>query len=171
MGRRVDIKPLPSLERLNELFTYDSVTGDLRWKAVPASFKRAKVGDVAGTVGPSHGYRVVGIERAYYYAHRIIWKIVTGEDPVDQVDHIDGDRLNNRFANFRESTNGQNRWNTKIAKNNRSGVKGVCWDSSRRVWVASIDRARIGRFKVKQDAINARLNAAAEMHGEFMRIA
>lgn len=170
MGRRSDIKPLPSLDRLNELFTYDPASGELRWKSVPSQFKRAKVGDLVGTVG-ARGYLVVGIDRVYYLVHRIIWKMVTGQEPFDQIDHEDRNRLNNRWDNLREATNGQNRWNTSLAKNNTSGVKGVCWDAKRQVWNASINKTRIGRFKSKDAAIAARLKAAEELHGQFMRVA
>lgn len=41
MGRRSDIKPLPPLERLNELFTYEPLTGEIRWKSIPPKFQRA----------------------------------------------------------------------------------------------------------------------------------
>lgn len=169
MGRS-DIKPLPSLDRLNELFVYDAASGDLRWKTIPQHFKRAKVGDLVGAIG-AKGYRVVGIARVYYLVHRIIWKMVTGTDPVDQIDHIDGDRLNNRWANLRAATNGQNRWNAKLSKNNSSGTKGVSWDANRRVWAVAVNGKRIGRFKDKQDAINVRMECAAKAHGEFLRVA
>lgn len=173
MGRRAAIKSLPSLERLNDLFVYDAATGDLRWKSIPNHFNRAKIGDLAGTVGAS-GYRVVGIERVYYYVHRIIWKIVTGSDPVDQIDHIDRDRLNNMWENLRIASNGQNRWNTKLAKNNSSGHKGVSYEHGRS-WIAYISagdgQKRLGRFKSKEEAVAARLSAAEVLHGEYMRIA
>lgn len=174
MGKRVDIKPLPALEHLNELFVYEPLTGNLRWKTIPANFHRAKVGDLVGTIGQK-GYRVVGIDRVYYLAHRIIWKMVTGADPVDQIDHEDTNRLNNRWLNLRPATNGPNRWNTGLQKNNRRGVKGVCWDKTHNSWSAYIaagsGHKRIGRFKIKADAIAARLKAAEELHGQFMRVA
>lgn len=174
MGKRGDIKRLPSKERLRELFAYDPATGDLRWKSIPANFNRAKVGDLVGTIG-AKGYRVVGIDRVYYLAHRIIWKMVTGEDPTDQIDHEDTGRLNNRWINLRETTNGPNVCNSKLRKDNTSGVKGVCWDKSHNSWAAYIaagnGHKRIGRFKIKEDAIAARLKAAEELHGQFMRVA
>lgn len=174
MGKRSDIKPLPSVERLNELFAYNPETGDLIWKMIPANFRRARVGDLVGTVGEK-GYRVVGIDRVYYLAHRIIWKIMTGSDPLDQIDHRDTNRLNNRWRNLRPADNGKNRQNTQLAKNNSSGVKGVCWEESHQAWKAYISagnrQRRLGRFKNKEDAISARLKAAEEMHGQFMRVA
>lgn len=172
MGKRDDIKTLPSIERLNELFVYEPLTGDLRWKSIPENFKRAKVGDIAGTIG-AKGYRIVGVDRVYYYAHRIIWKMVTGEDPRDQIDHKDGDRLNNRWSNYRAASNGENRWNTKLAKNNSSGVKGVTQKGGG--WIAYISagsgQQRLGYFRNKADAIAARLKAAEELHGQFLRVA
>jgi hypothetical protein len=174
MGRRVDIKPLPSLERLNEIFVYDPESGDLRWRSIPKNFRRAKVGDLVGAVG-AKGYRVVGIDRDYYYVHRIIWKMVTGQEPADLIDHEDINRLNNRWANLREATNGPNICNSRLRKDNSSGVKGVCWDKSHNAWVAYIaagkGHKRLGRFKIKDDAIAARLKAAEELHGQFMRVA
>ena len=155
---------------MNQLFTYSPLTGELRWRCIPANFRRAKIGDLAGTIGRK-GYLVVGIDRVYYLVHRIIWKIMTGADPVDQIDHEDTNRLNNRWSNLREADNGKNRFNTKIAKNNTSGIKGVCWDKSHQAWAATINRKRIGRFKDKQDAIAARFKAAEELHGQFMRVA
>lgn len=170
MGKRSDIKPLPSLERLNELFVYEPVTGVIRWKSIPPNFKRAKVGDLVGTVG-AKGYLIVGVDRVQYLAHRIIWKMMTGEEPTDQIDHEDTDRLNNRWRNLREATNGPNICNSRLRKDNMSGVKGVCWDRSHNSWAATINSKRIGRFKDKSDAIAARLKAAEELHGQFMRVA
>ncbi len=174
MGRRIDIKPLPPIERLNELFTYDQLTGDIRWKSVPPKFQRAKVGDLVGTVG-AKGYLIVGVDRVQYLAHRIIWKMVKGADPVDQVDHEDTNRLNNRWLNLREAANGPNLYNSRLRSDNKSGFKGVCWDKSHNAWAAYIaagdGHKRIGRFKLKADAISARLKAAEELHGQFMRVA
>lgn len=142
----------------------------MRWKSIPKNFRRAKVGDAAGTVGDK-GYRIVGIDGDYYLAHRIIWKMVSGSDPLDQVDHEDTDRLNNRWANLRAASNGPNIQNSRLRKDNRSGNKGVFWDAAREVWTATINTQRLGRFKFKQDAINARVSAAAKLHGSFMRLA
>lgn len=169
---RAPIKTLPSAEELRALLSYDEQTGDLRWKRVRARAHRIKVGEVAGSM-TDRGYLAVGIRRRQYLAHRVIWKMVTGSDPVDQIDHVDGNRTNNRLANLRPATNGQNRYNTKLAKNNKSGVKGVSWDRGR-AWVSYITaggpQIRLGRFKNKNDAILARCSAEAQMHGEFARI-
>ena len=70
-------KPLPSAQRLNELFVYSPETGKLTYKVKRGRFQ---VGTLAGTV-LKNGYRQVVIDRSNYYASRLIWKLQTGEDP------------------------------------------------------------------------------------------
>jgi hypothetical protein len=174
MGMRPPIIVLPTVKELTRLFAYDPETGRLTWLALPDACRRIKVGDEAGSVSRG-GYRIVIIGRRSFKVHRIVWKMMTGYDPTDQIDHADGDRANNRWSNLREATNGQNRHNTKLARNNRSGVKGVCWDGRRNVWVAYIGsgkkQTRLGRFKSFDEAVEVRQRAAAETHGEFARAA
>lgn len=180
MGRRSDIKPLPSLERLQELLSYDEDSGLLTWKMLPAT-SRSSIshnnkcgGKIAGTVC-ARGYIMIGIGKVYYLAHRIIWKMMTGFDPLDIIDHEDTDRSNNRWSNLREAANGQNIQNSKIRKDNTSGVKGVHWDSCRRKWraVITVNGApiKLGRFDDFEEAKNAMLSARARLHGEFSRTA
>lgn len=180
MGRRSDIKPLPSLERLNALLSYDEFTGVLTWKMQPETsrsaigFNNKCGGKVAGTVG-AKGYLVVGIGKKYYLAHRVIWKMMTGADPLDIVDHEDTVRLNNRWSNLREAANGPNIQNSRIRKDNKSGVKGVHWESSHNAWRASIGlngkQIKLGRFKSFEAACSARRLASEKMHGQFARLA
>jgi hypothetical protein len=174
--RRSDIKALPSLEVLRHLFAYNPETGVLIWRVRPTEqAKRIKMGMPAGTVGKRHGYLMVGIGRSYYLAHRIIWKLQTGEEPADQIDHKDTDRLNNTWDNLRPADNGQNRCNTGIAKNNRSGVKGVCWEPGHKAWKAYVNidgkQVRLGRFASLEDAADARARAAQRAYGDFLRVA
>lgn len=164
---RSDIKPLPSLERLRQLFAYDSDNGELRWKSIPKNFRRAKVGDLVGTINRT-GYLVVGIDRRYYYVHRIIWKLVTGDDPIDQIDHRDGNRLNNRLANFRPVSNRANIWNSKLRVDNQSGYKGVHYKRGR--WRAVLTgRGHLGCFTTKEQAAQVWREAAEKQRGEFFR--
>lgn len=180
MGRRADIKPLPSLEELQRLLSYDETTGILTWKTQPATsrsnicFNNKCAGKIAGTVGKA-GYLVVGIGKVYYLAHRLIWKMMTGEDPADQVDHEDTDRLNNRWRNLRGTSNGPNIQNSRIRKDNKSGIKGVHWDAHHKAWRAVITAnktsVRLGRFKRLEDAEAAVLAARMKLHGDFARAA
>jgi hypothetical protein len=180
MGRRSDIKSLPSLARLNEILSYDEKSGLLTWKMQPETsrsnigFNNKCGGKAAGTVGAS-GYIVIGIGKVYYLAHRVIWKMMTGNDPIDQIDHEDTNRTNNRWLNLRETTNGPNIHNSRIRKDNKSGIKGVFWDPYHRSWVAAIGingkQIRLGRFKEINDASEARRIASEKMHGQFARVA
>jgi len=178
MGRRSDIKDMPSIDILKSLLDYDEASGVLHWKTKPATsrgnigFNNKCGGKVAGTIGRS-GYLVVGISKKYYLAHRIIWKWVTGADPVDQVDHIDGNKLNNRWSNFRETSNGPNIQNSKIRKDNTSGIKGVHWDAQHKKWRAVIyadgQGIRLGRYSSIDEAASVISKARLEMHGSFAR--
>jgi len=165
---------------LNALLFYDEHTGILTWKMQPAT-SRANIGfnnkcggKVAGTVG-THGYVMIGISKIYYLAHRIIWKMKTGNDPADQIDHKDTDRGNNRWVNLRETENGPNIHNSRRRKDNKSGIKGVFWDDYHQAWVAAIGidgkQTRLGRFKDIQQASEARRIASEKMHGQFSRLA
>lgn len=164
------------------MFDYDPATGALRWRPKEGnsrsirSFNNKVAGKVAGTVRQGRsGYLVVGIGRRYYGAHRLIWKLMTGRDPQHFVDHIDGDKLNNKWANLREADNGQNKQNGSLYRNNRSGVKGVCWDASHKAWRAYIGvngvQRKLGRFKSINDAASAVAAERERLHGEFARAA
>jgi len=164
-------KSLPAIEVLEALFTYEPESGVLAWKSNP-KFKGRAIGKL-GSVRHRTGYLVVGIDRCYYGVHRIIWKMMTGSEPPVCVDHIDGNKLNNRWANLRPATNGQNIQNSKLRKDNKSGVKGVMWEPDRRKWKAVITtqgRAiRVGRYSTFDEAAAAIAEARLKFHGEFAR--
>jgi hypothetical protein len=180
MGRRNDIKPLPSLERLNELLSYDELSGILTWKMQPTTsrsnicFNNKCGGKVAGTINED-GYVVLGIAKKYYLAHRIIWKLMTGSDPLDIVDHEDTDKGNNCWLNLREAANGPNIQNSKLRSDNKSGVKGVFWDAPHKAWRAVLTTngtsIRLGRFKSLEKATSVITQARLRNHGEFARMA
>lgn len=173
--RRADIKPLPSQDNLLRLFAYDPLTGRLTWKT--QSNRTDLIGAEVGTINTKSGYRLVGIGRIYYYAHRIIWKMMTGVDPLDQVDHRDGDRDNNRWVNLRPATNSSNLWNSKLRADNSSGFKGVNFDASRssqKRWRAKIAAhgkiVHLGWFATPEEASAARATAALKLHGGYARL-
>jgi len=100
-------KPLPSVESLRNLFTYDPDTGVLTWACGP------RQGKAAGRIGDT-GYLSVKIGEGRYKVHRIIWKLYHGTDIPDlqQIDHINRDRTDNRIGNLRVVTPRENRLNS-----------------------------------------------------------
>ena len=113
-----------TFERANELFRYDPISGKLFWKKRTA--RRIKVGDEAGTLCKSTGYRMVFINQKGYLVHRIAILLATGAcDPSKEVDHIDHDRLNNRLNNLRIVDRINNMRNIGLGKTNKTGVIGV----------------------------------------------
>jgi hypothetical protein len=156
-------------ERLRALLDYDAETGTFTWRD-GRWFGLA--GKVAG-VKTVAGYIKVGVDGRVYSAHRLAWLHVTGAWPAHQLDHIDGERGNNRLANLREATRTQNSWNKKRAKHSTTGFKGV-WRSGAK-WAATIRKngrpVYLGTFETAEEAHAAYVTAAQEHFGEFARSA
>ena len=165
---RKDVRKLPSQEELLRRFSYNPEIGEVRWNAMVGM--RGIPGTIAGHKQKTSGYWVLMVDWRTYYAQRIIWKMMTGSDPEEQIDHIDGDRMNNRWSNLRMATNGQNKANGGLYKNNKSGYRGVCWDDHHNAWTVQVNRRRIGRFKALGDAVIARDRAALRIQGEFAKL-
>lgn len=106
---------------LKEYLWYDPVLGKFIWIKSPA--KRINIGDLAGRID-SMGYWMLGFQGRQYRQHRLAFLYMTGRWP-DQVDHLNGDRSDNRWDNLREATHQQNNWNRDSYKNSKTGVKGV----------------------------------------------
>ena len=119
------------------------------------------------------GYVYIAIHNRKYFAHRLAWFYVHGVWPKEQIDHVNGDKTDNRFCNLREATHQQNSGNKKAYKNNSSGVKGVAWDASRELWMAYVVTNRkmknLGRYSRFEDAVAVRTEAARARDGEFFR--
>lgn len=160
---------LPPRERLHELFSYEPNTGCLRWRI---SRGKASAGSFAGS-RTDDGYLRIGINGIYFYAHRIIWSIMTGSDPGDLVDHRDTDKSNDAWENLRLATDAQNNQNRGSDKRNASGVKGITWNSFYGKWQAQIwankKKVDFGRFDTVEDAAKAIAGKREELHGEFAR--
>jgi hypothetical protein len=161
----------PTIERIKELLDYDPETGTFRWRVRRSSSCLA--GQAAGTAHIA-GYISIGIDGRIYLAHRLVWLIETGEWPVEQIDHKDEDRTNNRFGNLREASNGQNMQNRGAIKTNTSGYKGVTWHKKAGKWMAQINandrHIYLGLYLTAEEAAEAYRLAALEHHGEFTNI-
>ena len=160
-----------SVERIRELLSYDPTTGGFTWKVNRTG--KAIAGSRAGS-NNGQGYLCISIDGVIYKAHRLAYAIHHGAMPPSgiEVDHIDGDRLNNRIENLRLATHTENARNRQnLSKRNSSGSTGVCWHIRARKWFARIKvngrYIHLGLFTNKQDAIAARRIAEAKHFGEF----
>lgn len=121
--------------RLKELLHYDPETGVFTWRNSPLVHKWR--GKVAGR--QDQGYWRIRIDRQEYQAHRLAWLYVTGAWPAHAVDHINGIRSDNRWANLRDVPSNVNMQNRRRAKiNTKSGLLGVKWCADAERWEARI---------------------------------
>lgn len=106
------------------------------------------------------GYRSGGIFNRTFRAHRVAWALAHGEWPRGFLDHINGDKTDNRLANLRDVTRLENARNMPRPKNNTSGVLGVSWSKSHGKWAARIKvegrKLSAGHFDKFEDACAAR---------------
>ena len=133
---------LPSPEYLRQRLSYDTETGGLMWLENLNFSKRWNSrypGTDAGTINP-RGYFRVSINDHVYQAHRIIWAIHYEEWACNEIDHIDGNKLNNKIDNLRCVSRVENSRNVSIPKHNTSGVMGVSWHKQRKKWTVRIKR-------------------------------
>ena len=155
-----------TVDLLNHLFEYDKETGNLIWKIQQRGIRK---GSIAGSV-KSHGYLCVGINYNCYRAHRLIFLMHKGYLP-KTIDHINGDKLDNRIENLRAATVGQNQHNRKTNANNTSGYKGVWWNKASKKWAAGIKlegkRIHLGYFDNVEEAAEVMRKARQELHGDF----
>jgi hypothetical protein len=159
----------PSQGRLRELLEYDESTGVFIWKNPVA--RRCKRGDLAGNPLPS-GYWQIAVDSRHCYAHRLAWIYIHGYLS-SEIDHIDGDRANNRICNLRPCTRSQNVANTDLRIDNQSGVRGVSWDNSKKRWRAQIkcgSHRWASRFASKGEAYLAYCREYERLFGEFARL-
>ena len=153
-----------SKEYFDGLFTYKD--GSLYWKE---SRKGAKAGDKAGGLY-GDGYISLTVNKKRYLAHRIIFLMRYGYLP-DMIDHIDGDRTNNRIENLRAATRAQNAHNFGLSAHNKSGHRNVHWSNKDNRWRVHLryngKRISIGSFVELNDAVEAARQARQKYHGEF----
>lgn len=156
---------------LKEFFSYDPETGALCWKKKPNNkCSRITLGAPAGATN-SGGYRVVRIKGVNYLAHRLIWVLVHGGIP-DRlcIDHVDGDRSNNKLHNLRLATASENLFNRKTTSSS-SGHKNVYWHAKKGKWVVCIQAHKqfrnMGDFPELKDAIAVATAAREKYHGPF----
>lgn len=152
---------------LKEILDYNPETGLFIWCARNALC--IQVGDIAGCVTKS-GYAIIRINTKNYKAHRLAFLWMTG-DWVDQVDHINREKNDNRWCNLRECSRSQNQGNRGIQSNNTSGYKGVSWHKNDKKWNSSIRKGKktiyLGNHDCRHVAAQAYNVKALELFGDF----
>ena len=171
-----DPKDLPTYEYMSQLLSYDPETGVMTWKERPRemfakecrfkAWNKCFANKQAGSVN-NHGYRILNIaisgKKCVLRTHRVAWLLHTGSWPTLDLDHINGDRLDNRIENLRQVTDNENQRNRQLSKNNSSGYQGVCFHKRVRRWQATIvqnsKQIYLGCYDTKEEAIAARKEA------------
>jgi len=163
------VKKLPPIEELRYWFTYSPDSGKLYWKNSPGC--KVRVGTLAGSPD-TKGHLQTKLRGRMYYNHRLVWMLVTGNDPAEmQVDHINRNKRDNRFSNLRLASHSQNVCNIEARRGTASGIKGVTWSAPHSRW-----RARVAHNKrVFNAGLHDSKHAAAEavrelrqsLHKEF----
>ena len=128
-------------DEVKKLLDYNPETGEFRHKKRAIEYFSTDhhmrtwntrfAGKVTGTIS-AHGYVFLSIKNKLYTGHRIAFLIMNGYLP-EQVDHINGDRSDNRILNLRPANNNKNQWNTKAKKGTKIGIKGVSEARSRKL--------------------------------------
>ena len=153
---------------LRALFDYDETTGFLTWRKNRG--KNARKGMRAGRIRPD-GYRVVHTHGKMHQAARLIWVLVNGRSPSQEIDHANGDRSDDRISNLREATRGQNAQNICTPRHNTTGFKGVSLYKPSGLYRATIKCCgrvkHLGYFLTPDQASMEYCAAACELHGKF----
>lgn len=135
-----------------------AVVSRFRWHIISGRGKRYAVHNLSHKLGGGHARM-----------HRVVLWCPKGYE----IDHINGNGLDNRRKNLRICTHQENTWNSR--KNpNSSGFHGVCWKKREQLWVAQITKSYkkiwLGLFKNKIDAAKAYDEAAKKLHGKFAQL-
>lgn len=171
MTKEEQFERLPSQQYLLECFQYDAEAGRLVWRERPLhhflsanrstewEMKRrnsALAGRPFGSKN-THGHIRGGVNGARYYAHRLIWKIVHGDEP-QIIDHINGDPSDNRICNLRNGSRSDNQRNLKRSSANTSGTPGVYKHKQAGGWYARINSTsgkNISFYSKSRDEVEA----------------
>jgi len=145
------------------------VDGNLIWKK--SIGRLAKKERIAGTI-TDNGYLNICLLGKIYKLHRIIFFYHYGYFP-KVVDHIDGNKLNNKIENLRQASIAENAWNSKKRITNKSGVKGISWDKKSNKWRASCTvnykQNNLGLFEDIEEAKKVLIQFRNKNHKEFAK--
>lgn len=171
-----NVNPMPMdglVDKIKSVVSYNPDTGE---------FTRIKILSNRSKIGPTGikthlGYIVISIYGKLYQAHRVAWLLMNGPIPHGMhIDHINGDRSDNRIANLRLATIQQNNHNRRISVRNTTGLKGVQYRDEKhrnKKWKSTICVSgrivHLGWFATSEEAHSAYVEAAKRYYGEFAR--
>ena len=160
---------LRPLEGLEQVLRYEPHTGKFFWRIDRP--RKTKAGDEAGHIN-KRGYVEIRYNHKTYAAHRIAWYLHTKQDPgALQIDHVNGNPSDNKIANLRLATAGQNAKNIRKKAGTASKHKGASWHKRSGKWQSQIrvdgQNIYLGCFKTDYEAHLAYCKAAAKLHGDF----
>jgi len=152
-------------QQLREILHYSPETGVFTRK-VPTGMN-THAGEVAGGMHVN-GYWNIRVCGHRYPAHVLAWLYVHGTYPADCIDHINGNRSDNRIANLRAATKAENAQNYKTRKDNTSGATGVIWHKRTGKWTAALSinkkNTHLGLFDSFEEAKAVRDAAKRNFH-------
>lgn len=154
-------------KRLRELCAYDPATGAFTWRRSKGA---APAGSPVGGKHRSKGYGDAVVDGERHATHRMIWLYAHGRWPKGEIDHINGDRSDNRLANLRDVSGAVNRQNQRAAtsKNLKSKLIGAHWNKRYRVWRSHIHAGGkpiyLGQFASAEEAHAAYVTAKRKLH-------
>lgn len=162
---------LPDLIYLHSRLSYDPISGHLFWKhseKMSAQWNGRFANTRAGTLTSGKSgkvYEMIVIDYKKYKCHRIIFKMFYGFDP-REVDHINGNGLDNRIENLRSVSSIENQRNLRLQNHNTSGVAGVCFNKTFNKWWAYMKingkQKSLGYFELFENAVEARRKGEIE---------
>jgi hypothetical protein len=149
-------------DQLRQILSYDAEAGRFFWLVDLG--RAARVGVEANQADKGDGYRRIKINGKHYAAHRLALCLAHGAWPAQDVDHINGDRSDNRLANLREVSHKVNMQNQRKPRaDNPAKLLGVGWHKASQAWRARITidgkQTHLGLFKTAEEAAQAHLNA------------
>jgi hypothetical protein len=159
--------PALSRDEAMSLLSYDAATGEFRWRRAYGWCIHA--GAIAGTT-TKLGYRRIHIAGCLVMGHRLAWWFVNGRWPLSQLDHINGDKLDNRIANLREVSPTANSQNLRSAKTRKAGgsLLGATWAAPNKKWRAVISvggkQKHLGLFDTAEAAHATYIKAKRALH-------
>ena len=158
---------LLSVKELRRWLSYNPETGLFTW--LVRRNNNCPAGSSAGATNKP--YIVISINNRNYMAHRIAWAMVHGAWPADYIDHVNGNKHDNRMVNLRSATRSQNAANIAYRRGTTSKYRGVHWCKTFQKWTAQVykDRRVVWRayFNTEEAAHQAYLIQAKDVHGEF----